>query len=161
MKIRLICFGKLKNPALRTLADDYAARIGRFAPFELAELRDGAGSDPVARLAGEARTLSALLEKSGKGGGGGYGAGTFLFDERGADLDTPAFARALEKSLQAAPVVDFIIGSSHGVDPAFKAKVPQAVRLSSLTLTHEWARALALEQIYRAFCVLRGFPYHH
>src|SRR5690606_24717454 len=122
---------------------------------EIVELRDGKASDPVARLAEEAKALEAALA-----GGAGL-RNAVLFDERGDALDTPAFARFLDKGLQRGATLDFVIGSSHGVDPAFKEKFPFRLRLSAMTMTHEWARAFALEQVYRGFCVLRGFPYHH
>ena len=155
----MICVGKMKNPALRALAEDYAGRLPRFVPLEIVEVRDGRSSDPVARLAEEAAALTAALEK-GSGKAGGF-ANAVLWDERGETLDTPDFARFVDKGLQRGATLDFVIGSSHGVDPALKAKIPTHLRLSALTLTHEWARAFALEQVYRAFCVLRGFPYHH
>ena len=158
MKIRLVCVGKMKNPALRALADEYAARIGRFATFEVVELRDGKASDGAARLAEEAKALAAALDRSN--GGAGF-VNAILLDERGDAPDTPALARQLDKAMHRAPALDFVIGSSHGVDSDLKKKIPAHVRLSSLTLTHEWARALALEQVYRAFCVLKGLPYHH
>jgi 23S rRNA (pseudouridine1915-N3)-methyltransferase len=145
----------MKNPALRSLAEEYAGRIGRFASFEVVELRDGKAADGASRLAEEAKSIAAALEK-----GAGF-ANTILFDERGDAPDTPAFARLLDKAMQRAPAIDFVIGSSHGVDPALKKKIPVHLRLSSLTLTHEWARAFSLEQVYRAFCVLKGLPYHH
>ncbi len=155
MKIRLVCVGKMKNPALRALAEEYAGRLARFVAFEVVELRDGKAADGAARLAEEARTLEAALEK-----GAGL-ANAILLDERGDAPDTPALARLLDKAMHRAPALDFVIGSSHGVDSALKRKIPVHLRLSSLTLTHEWARALALEQVYRGFCVLKGLPYHH
>ncbi len=155
MKIRLVCVGKMKNPALRALAEEYAGRIGRFVAFEVVELRDGKARDGAARPAEEAKALAAALEK-----GAGF-ANAFLLDERGDAPDTPALARLLDKAMHRAAALDFVIGSSHGVDPALKAKIPVHMRLSSLTLTHEWARALLLEQVYRGFCVLKGLPYHH
>jgi 23S rRNA (pseudouridine1915-N3)-methyltransferase len=157
MKIRLICVGKMKSAPLRALAEDYAARIRRFAPIEVMELKDGKASDAVSRLAEEAKAIEAVL-RDGKGAGF---RNAVLWDERGDSPDTPAFARFLDKGLQQGPSLDFVIGSSHGVDPELKKKIPAHLRLSALTLTHEWARALSLEQVYRAFCVLKGFPYHH
>lgn len=158
MKIRFICVGKMKNTSLRALATDYGSRISRFAPLEVIELRDGKAVDPASRLAEEAKTITAALGglKAGR-----FPANTVLFDERGEAPDTAAFSRFLERAQHKGPVLDFIIGSSHGIDPAFKKAVPTHLRLSALTMTHEWARAFALEQVYRAFCLLKGFPYHH
>lgn len=158
MKIRFVCVGKMKNTALRALATDYGSRVSRFAPLEIIELRDGKAADPVSRLAEEAKAITSALGglKAGK-----FPANTVLFDECGDAPDTAAFSRFLERAQHKGPTLDFIIGSSHGIDPDFKKAVPTHLRLSAMTMTHEWARTFALEQVYRAFCLLRGFPYHH
>ncbi len=124
MKIRLICVGKMKNPALRALAEDYAARIPRFSPLEIVELRDGRASDPVARLAEEAKSITAALEK----GSGFHNA--VLWDERGEALDTAGFSRFVDRASHKAASLDFVIGSSHGIDPGLKKKIPAHLRLS-------------------------------
>lgn len=153
MKIRLISIGKMKNAELRALAKDYADRVSHFASLEIVEVRDGKSSDATTRLHEEAQALRLILGKKN--------AVTFphaiLWDERGKILDTKEFSVLVDRT----PMVDFVIGSSHGIDAELKREIPKHLRLSSFTLTHEWARALALEQLYRAFCVLRGFPYHH
>jgi len=148
----------MKNTALRALATDYGSRVSRFAPLEIIELRDGKAADPVSRLAEEAKSIIAAL-----GGlkGTKFPANTVLLDERGDSPDTAAFARFLDRAQHKGPSLDFIIGSSHGIDADLKKAVPHHIRLSALTMTHEWARTFALEQIYRAYCVLKGFPYHH
>jgi 23S rRNA (pseudouridine1915-N3)-methyltransferase len=148
----------MKNTSLRALATDYGGRVSRFAPLEIVELRDGQAADPVSRLAEEARAITAAL---GVGKGGKPSPNTVLWDERGESLDTAGFSRFLDRAAHKGATLDFILGSSHGIDPALKKAVPTHLRLSAFTLTHEWARALSLEQIYRAFCVLKGFPYHH
>ena len=156
MKIRLICIGKMKNPALQALVEDYTERIGHFANLEIVELRDGRASDAKVRLTEEAKAIRLTVETKG----GGF-AGAVLWDEKGAAFDTVGFSEFLEKQALRGGVLTFIIGSSHGVDAALKKEIPKHLRLSAFTLTHEWARALTLEQIYRAFCLQRGFPYHH
>jgi 23S rRNA (pseudouridine1915-N3)-methyltransferase len=151
VKLRLLAVGKVRNAALRALCEDYTGRIGRLTPFEFRELADGRAQDPKARLREEAAALGKAL---GMGKGGAPRA--VLWDEKGETLDTAGFARFLERGPW-----DFVIGSSHGVDPALKAAFPRHLRLSAFTLTHEWARALALEQIYRGLSLSRGLPYHH
>jgi 23S rRNA (pseudouridine1915-N3)-methyltransferase len=148
----------MKNTALRALATDYGSRVSRFAPLEIVELRDGKAADPVSRLAEEARSITAAL---GLGKSGKFPANTVLLDERGETLDTAGFSRFLDRATNKGSTLDFVLGSSHGVDPDLKNLIPTHLRLSSFTMTHEWARALALEQVYRAFCLQKGFPYHH
>jgi 23S rRNA (pseudouridine1915-N3)-methyltransferase len=148
----------MKNTALRALATDYGSRVSRFAPLEIIELRDGKAADPVSRLSEEAKSITAALGtiKNGK-----FPVNTVLFDERGDAPDTAAFSRFLDRSMHKGLSLDFVIGSSHGIDPDLKKAIPTHLRLSAMTMTHEWARTFALEQVYRAFCLLRGFPYHH
>jgi 23S rRNA (pseudouridine1915-N3)-methyltransferase len=157
MKLRLICVGKVKNPSLRALSEDYSSRIRRFASFEVLEVRDGKAPEGAARLREEAESIRRALGRQG----GGKFTHAVLWDERGEAPTTRKFSGFLENALIGRPCVDFVIGSSHGVDAPLKEEIPRHFQLSAMTLTHEWARALALEQIYRAFCVLRGLPYHH
>jgi len=157
MKIRLICIGKMKNTHLQALVEDYTERVGHFASLEVVELRDGRASDGGARLLEEAKVLRQALETKGTA----RLTGVVLWDEKGDSPDTAKFAEFLEREARRGGVLTFVIGSSHGVDPELKREISKHLRLSALTLTHEWARALALEQIYRAFCLLRGLPYHH
>jgi 23S rRNA (pseudouridine1915-N3)-methyltransferase len=156
----------MKNTSLRALVTDFGDRVSHFAPLEIVELRDGKAADPVARLAEEAKSIAALLGggKSGSGSkqsGGKFPPNTVLLDEKGETLDTAAFSRFLERSAHKGPVLDIVLGSSHGIDPDLKKMIPTHLRLSAMTLTHEWARALLLEQVYRAYCLQKGFPYHH
>ena len=154
MKIRFIVIGKMKNPHLQALVEDYTERLGHFASFEIVELRDGKASDANVRLLEEAKGIRMALDNKSS-------AGTILWDEKGKSLDTVKFSQFLEGEMRRGGVLNFVIGSSHGIDPALKKEIPKHLCLSAFTMTHEWARALSLEQIYRAFCVLRGLPYHH
>ena len=155
MKFRIVCVGKLKNAPLRALAEDYAARLRHFVPVEIVELKDGKAADGASRLKEEAKSIREALE--GKSGAGLKSS--VLWDEKGGEMDTAQFAKFLES--KGGRNLDFVIGSSHGLDAGLKRDIPKHLRLSAFTFTHEWARALALEQIYRAFCLLRGHPYHH
>jgi 23S rRNA (pseudouridine1915-N3)-methyltransferase len=153
VKLRLVCVGRMTNPHLKALAEDYFARLERMCDVEIAEVKDAKDRDGAARLAREAQNLREAA---------GPLADCVLWDERGEDLDSPAFAGWLaEREDRGAKRCTFLIGSSHGVDAALKREIPRMLRLSRFTLTHEWARALALEQIYRARCIQRNIPYHH
>lgn len=153
MKLRLVCVGKLANAAFKSLAADYLGRLERLCDLEVIELKDADAPDGAARLAKEAERIRAAA---------GSLSVCVLLDETGEEMDSRAFSKWLEKlEGQSAKRLTFIIGSSHGVDPALKREIPRKLALSRMTLTHEWARALALEQIYRAFCIKKNIPYHH
>jgi 23S rRNA (pseudouridine1915-N3)-methyltransferase len=153
VKIRLVCVGKPANAPLKALAADYQERLRRLCDLEIVELKDADTQDASRRLAKEAERIRAAAAPLSE---------CVLWDELGDELDSPGFSRFLEKLEGAsAKRVTFIIGSSHGVDPVLKAEIPRKLALSRMTLTHEWARALVLEQIYRAQCIKRKIPYHH
>lgn len=152
MKIRLVCVGKFSNPHLEALAGDYRERLRRLCDLEIVEVKDALAGDGEARLTKEA---ALILAKAGPL------ADCILWDENGEDMDSRAFSRFLERREAATKRLTMIIGSSHGIADSLKAAVPRKLRLSRFTFTHEWARALALEQLYRAYCIKKNLPYHH
>lgn len=153
MKIRLVCVGKLAGAPFRALCEDYLGRLKRLCDLEVVELKDAEAPDGAARLAKEAGRIREAAKPLSE---------CVLWDERGDELDSPGFSRFLERLEGAsAKRITFVIGSSHGVDPDLKRDIPRKLALSRMTLTHEWARVLALEQIYRAFCIKKKIPYHH
>lgn len=152
MKLRLVCVGRLAGP-FKALAEDYLGRLGRLADLEVVELKDAEAPDGAARLAREAERIRAAAAPLSE---------CVLWDEKGEELDSVGFAKWLEKLEGASRKrLTMVIGSSHGVDPALKAEIPRSLALSRMTLTHEWARVLVLEQVYRACCIRRKLPYHH
>jgi 23S rRNA (pseudouridine1915-N3)-methyltransferase len=153
LKIRILCVGKLASAPLKALAADYLKRLERLADVEVVELKDAEASDGAARLSKEAEKLRAEA---------GSLAECLLLDERGEEMDSVGFAKYLEKLEGASRKrLTLVLGSSHGIDPGLKAEVPKKLALSRMTLTHEWARVLLLEQVYRACCIRRKIPYHH
>ncbi|MFP5406074.1 MAG: 23S rRNA (pseudouridine(1915)-N(3))-methyltransferase RlmH [Gammaproteobacteria bacterium] len=81
-------------------------------------------------------------------------------DEHGSDLDTPGFAARLRAWQEEARPVAMLIGGPDGLDPGLKARASESIRLSSLTLPHPLVRVLLAEQLYRAWSILAGHPYH-
>jgi 23S rRNA (pseudouridine1915-N3)-methyltransferase len=152
VKIRLVVVGKLANSHLKALAEDYRERLKRLCDLEIVELKDAAG-DAQSRLGKEAekiREAAAPLREC------------VLCDEAGEEMDSRALSRFLEKRESASVKrLTFIIGSSHGIDAELKKSAPKSLALSRFTFTHEWARVLLLEQIYRAQCIKKNIPYHH
>jgi len=141
--IRIIAAGKVKDRRLAGLLDDYLKRIRTMAPVEILEIGDSTpereGQDMVARL-GSARGRQLVV----------------AMDEHGEDLTS----RDLSCLLGAHGGISFLIGGAEGLGPDPRARADRTIRLSSLTLTHEMARMLLAEQIYRGLSILRGKPYH-
>jgi 23S rRNA (pseudouridine1915-N3)-methyltransferase len=153
MKIRLLCVGKLANAHLKALAEDYRKRLVRMCELEIVEVKDAEDRDGAARLVKEAERLRAAA---------GPLSECMLWDETGEALDSRGFSKLLSRlEDRSAKRCTLIIGSSHGVADDLKAELPRKLQLSRFTFTHEWARVLALEQIYRARCIQKNIPYHH
>lgn len=150
MRIRILWEGKTKNPNLRTLENDYAERIAKFNKIVIEEVAPLRKKNQSAALsAGEKR----LLEKL-------EGSTKIFLDPRGREWSSAEFAEWIGRhSVRGTRELAFIAGGPDGFSPAFRDEADVMMALSRMTLTHEWARTLLLEQIYRAFTILRGFPY--
>ena len=141
--IRILAVGKMKDRRLGDLAADYARRIRPMARLEIVELRDQ--TPPK-----EARQL---LDRLGPPDGHEL---VIALDERGE----PRNSEQLAAVLGGHGSVTFLIGGADGLAEEVRQRADLVLRLSRLTLTHEWARALLLEQVYRGLSILRGMPYH-
>jgi len=152
MRIRILWEGKTKDLHLRAIQQDLAARIEHFTRLSLEELPARRGSSH-ARKAGLTSAERALLEKL-------RGATKVLLDERGREQTSQEFADWLgRETLRGTRELAFLIGGQEGFSSAFRDEADVLLALSRMTLTREWARTLLLEQIYRGFTILRGFPY--
>jgi 23S rRNA (pseudouridine1915-N3)-methyltransferase len=142
MQLRILCVGKLKQPGLEALVDDYCKRSRSLLPIELLALRD----------------LSQLREKVQSG----PKSPRVVVDERGEQVSTEQLAAWLadwrDRGVRA---VDFLIGDAHGFTDADRQAADRVLALSRLTLPHRLAQVLLVEQLYRAGTILAGHPYHH
>ena len=141
MKIRLVMLGKTRRLEVRALVDDYMTRIRHFAEVELTELRE----DSAASL----RKLT--LDPA---------ATVVLLDDAGKHQTSAQFARWLgETRDRGAREIVFLCGAAKGFPEALRRRATQKLSLSPLTFSHELARIMLTEQIYRAFATLAGHPY--
>lgn len=152
--MRILCVGKIKTAFWKAAAEHYGQRIRRWRPLEVSEVRDGDASLPVPRRNEQEgkRLLEALSPQDIP----------LILDERGASLTSPQFASLLQDlDRQAAGRPCFIIGGPFGLDDRIRAAGRRTLGLGPMTLPHELARVLLLEQLYRAECIARNIPYHH
>ena len=141
MKIHLVMLGKTRRPEIRSIIDDYVARIGRFAEVHVTELRE----DSAASL----RKLT--LDSA---------ATVVLLDDAGKNQSSAQFAKWLgETRDRGAREVVFLCGGAEGFPEILRRRATQKLSLSSLTFSHELARAMLVEQLYRAFAIVAGHPY--
>ena len=152
MRIRILFEGKTRDPHLRALQEDLAGRIEHFTGLSLEELPAQRGTSQ-ARKAGLTSAERTLLEKL-------RGARKVLLDERGRERSSQEFAAWLgQEAVQGSRELAFLIGGPDGFSAAFRQQADVLLALSRMTLTRDWARTLLLEQIYRGFTILRGYPY--
>ncbi len=153
MRIHLIAVGQKMPDWAQTAFDDYAKRFPPDARIEVKTVKtEPRGSKSVAALMqAERQRIEAALPR---------GARVVVLDERGTALTTVALAQQLLTWQTQADDVALIIGGPDGLDPDFRAKATQRIRLSDLTLPHAMARVLLVEQLYRAWAINHNHPYH-
>ena len=153
MAVHVVAVGRVRDPGLRAACDDWARRAGRYVPLHIHEVAEAGRKGPTPatsrRLEGE--RLRGKLPAP---------ATLVACTRDGRSLDSPAFAKRLERWLAAGRPVAFLIGGAFGLDPDLVARAETRLALSAFTLPHELARAVLLEQLYRAGTILRGEPYH-
>lgn len=152
MRIRILAEGKTRDPHLKALGADYQNRISHFATLSVEEIRP-ARNATSARAGGLSASEERMIEKL-------KGSEKVLLDERGSEWSSGEFAAWLGKrELQGTREIIFLIGGPEGFSAAFREQTKLVLAVSRMTLTRDWARTLLLEQIYRAFTILRGYPY--
>ena len=144
MKLKIAWIGRTKEPAIQSLTTEYLKRISRYAEVEGVELRDEAAvlSLAVGKSHSKLRQTLILLDPGGK----------VLSSEELADFVQDRMDRAV-------PVL-FAVGSADGFSAEVRKAASSRLSLGKMTLPHELARVVLLEQLYRAFTILRGHPYH-
>ena len=153
MRLTVLAVGRLKERFWREAADEYLKRLGPYATVRVVEIDDrDSGRDTARALAEEgADILRAIPE----------GAHVITLEIGGRQLSSEAFAEKLAAlGLDGRSNVAFVIGGSVGLSADVRARANERLSLGAMTLPHNMARVVVLEQIYRAFRINRGEPYH-
>src|SRR4029453_9895839 len=156
VKLRLLAVGRLRNPAYLELVQSYAERLKSFVHLRVEEVKDfpvrkGMSVKVAIDVEGQALT-ERLLD----------GSVYFALDERGKQKSSEDFAELFRRLENQSPKeVTFVIGGGYGVSDLFFLSAKERLSLSKLTFPHELAGLVFLEQVYRAYTILRGIPYHH
>ena len=151
MRVRLIWTGKTRDARLRALIDEYLKRLSHFARSEVTELRESPAPGTKAGIDKDSKRISGRLPS---------GAATVLLDPNGIQLSSEELAEQIKRwENSGTKEVVFIVGGPNGVSPELSSQVVQRWSLSRLTLTHEMARVVVLEQLYRAYTIIHGLPY--
>ena len=132
--------GKTRRPEMRAILDDYVRRISRSCPIEINEVRD---ADAAVKKLDADRAATAVL-----------------LDAGGRSIDSNALAKWLgELRDRGTREIVFVCGDAGGFPESVRHRIPQKLSLSPMTLSHELARVVLAEQLYRAFAILSGSPY--
>jgi 23S rRNA (pseudouridine1915-N3)-methyltransferase len=153
MRLRFVWIGKTKSGPIRSLIEDYVDRISKFAPVELVEIRDrmNAQRDTAAIAAREGEEILSRIRSD---------PFVLLLDEKGTELRSGQLAQMIERHQVAGTKnMTFLIGGHAGVSREVRDRADYTLALSRMTLTHEMARALLTEQVYRAFTIIKNLPY--
>ena len=152
MRLHFVWIGKTKDRHCAGLVADYLGRIARFAPCEVSEVRVQASGDERRVVVTEGLRLMEAIE------GDDFVA---LLDEGGREMTSRELAAFVdERRISGVKRLGLVIGGFAGVSDELKGRAQAKLCLSRLTLTHELARVVLVEQIYRAFTLLAGLPYH-
>ncbi len=140
MKIRLLLLGKTRRAELCALLDEYVKRIARSCPIDVTEVRDATAA--MKKLDADRAATAVLLDAAGK------------------SHDSESFAKWLgEQRDRGTREIIFVCGDADGFPAELRERVKQKVSLSAMTYSHELARVMLAEQLYRAFAILSGSPY--
>ncbi|MGB3343901.1 MAG: 23S rRNA (pseudouridine(1915)-N(3))-methyltransferase RlmH [Aequorivita sp.] len=156
MKITLLVIGKTDNNHLLSLMDDYTERLGFYISFEIEIIPDIKNSKNLSesiqkKLEGEEILKRITASES-----------LILLDEKGKMYSSEGFSEFLQKKMNSGlKNLVFVIGGPYGFSEEIYKRANGKISLSSMTFSHQMARLFFIEQLYRAFTILRNEPYHH
>lgn len=158
MKIKIVTVGKLKEKYLKDGIAEYSKRISRFAAVEMIELADektpdrasDSENEKILNLEGN-RILTKIGDREF----------VVVLAIEGKTLSSEEFSKQLEQaSINGYSTLTFVIGGSLGLSPQVKNRANLSLSFGRLTLPHQLMRLVLVEQIYRAFTIQQGSPYH-
>lgn len=156
MEIVLMSIGKTKTQSFIEQINDYLSRLKYFTKFTMTYLPDIKNSANMSKekikLEEGKIILNAITSMD-------Y---IVLLDERGKELSSPEFSQWIEGlMMKSSKKIIFIIGGPYGFSKEVYARANSKIALSKMTFTHEMVRLFFIEQLYRAFTIINGLPYHH
>lgn len=157
MNINVICIGKLKEKYWTAAIEEYSKRLGGYCSLKIVELKES----KLPKNAGAAEELN-VINKEGEEILSKIGDGDYVvaLEVEGKLLSSPELAREVEAAAMRHSTIDFVIGGSLGLSAAVKNRADLGLSFGRITLPHQLARVVALEQIYRAFKINNNETYH-
>lgn len=156
MNIKLLAIGKTDNKALQQLMDDYMKRLSFYVKFELDIIPDIKNVKNLSEAQQKEKEGELILSKLSPTDQ------LVLLDENGKTFSSVGFSDELQKKMNSGiKTLVFVIGGPYGFSQEVYSKAQGKVSLSAMTFSHQMVRLFFIEQVYRAFTILRNEPYHH
>lgn len=156
MNIKLLTIGKTDNKALQTLIDEYLKRLSFYVKFDLEIIPDIKNVKNLSEAQQKEKEGELILSKLM------VTDQLVLLDEGGKRFSSVGFSDELQKKMNSGiKTLVFVIGGPYGFSPQVYAKAQGKISLSDMTFSHQMVRLFFIEQVYRAFTILRNEPYHH
>lgn len=155
MAIKILAIGKTNKGFTLDGLNEYLGRLKRYIPFQWKEVPDIKRSNKTTQQEIKQREAEIILKE--------VSSTTFLIllDEKGKQFTSEKFANYLEKKMVNEPDILFVIGGAYGFDQSVYDRSNEKLSLSEMTFSHQMVRMFFVEQIYRAFTIIKGEPYHH
>ena len=151
MKVQVLAIGKIREPYFREAVEEYSRRIGYYVPIRV---RDAAKE--ISGNAQDLETAYCRLKKEHQ-----KADLKVALDRKGRIMSSEDLAAWFEKAMfNSVNLVSFVIGGPHGLAKSALTDSDQAISLGAMTIPHQMARLLLVEQVYRAFTIIKGEPYH-
>lgn len=156
MTIKLLAIGKTDSASLQHLITGYEKRLGHYIRFELEIIPDIKNVKNLSEKEQKEKEGESILKKLNNTDI------LVLLDENGKQYDSVEFSKYLQKKMNSGlKQLVFAIGGPYGFSPAVYKKAQGKLSLSKMTFSHQMVRLFVIEQLYRAFTILRNEPYHH
>jgi 23S rRNA (pseudouridine1915-N3)-methyltransferase len=150
INIKIVCVGNLKEEFWRKACEEYKKRLSRFCNLKIVELDEQNRFDNTQRI----------VEEEGRGILNHVDGSAFLLDIKGKEMSSEEIAEKIKNETLVSSEITFVIGGSYGVSNDVRDKIKNKLSFGKITLPHNLARVVLLEQIYRAFMINSGSKYH-
>jgi len=155
MNFTLLTVGKTDVPWVKDGLDLYMSRLKHYAPFTLQEIPELKKASALTREQIKEREGALILSALRQG------TRLILLDERGKEMRSLEFSAYIEKLLSGGRDVTFAVGGAYGFSEEVYERADSMISLSKMTFSHQMVRTVFAEQLYRAFTIIKGEPYHH
>lgn len=156
MKITFVTVGKTEDAYLREGIDKYLKRLKHYTKLEIAEIPELKNTKALSEDQQKAKEAELILKKVGATDH------LVLLDEKGMEFDSVKFADYInKKNISSVNNLVFVIGGPYGFDQSVYQRANDKLSLSRMTFSHQMVRLFFIEQLYRAFTIIKGEPYHH